>query len=98
MWISMLTLTNYVFVEYKFFGCEYEHQHEYYRQIYNIFVTLKWSWGLTYIMPRLEAMHAPIKFAQSQDCLVCDFITFVKTCCAELYNMHYNMEKKCTYE
>jgi hypothetical protein len=29
-------------------------------------------------MPLLEAMHAFIKFAQAQDYLVCDFITFVK--------------------
>jgi hypothetical protein len=54
--------------------------------------------GLTCIMPLLEAVHAFIKFAQAQDCFVCDFITFMKMCCAELYNMYFDLEKKYSHE
>jgi len=48
--------------------------------------------GLTCIISFLEVVHAFIKFAQAQDCFVCDFNTSVNTCCAELY-MYFDPEK-----
>ncbi len=49
--------------------------------------------GLICIIPFLEVVHAFIKFAQAQDCFVCDFNTSVNTCCVELY-MYFDLEKK----
>jgi hypothetical protein len=49
--------------------------------------------GLTCIRPPLEVMHVLIKFEQAWNCFVCDFVTFVKMCCVELY-MYFSLEKK----
>jgi predicted site-specific integrase-resolvase len=34
------------------------------------------------------------KFAQSKNNFVCDFITSMNMCCAKLYNMYVDLEKK----
>jgi hypothetical protein len=47
--------------------------------------------GLTCIMFFLKVVHVLIRFAQLKDNFVCDFVTFVKMCCAELYNMYMLM-------
>ncbi len=54
--------------------------------------------GLICIMPLLKAMHTLIKFVQGQNSFVCEFVTFVKICCVELYNMYFNLEKKYNQE
>ncbi len=46
--------------------------------------------GLACIMLMLEIVHAFIKFAQVHDIFVCDFVTTMKICCIELYNMYLN--------
>jgi hypothetical protein len=50
--------------------------------------------GLTYIMPLLESVHVLIKFTQTHDTFLCDFVNVVKMCCVELYNMYSDLEKK----
>lgn len=82
------------------FGCEDEWWHAYYGGNEDKFAISLWCWrflGLTCIMPFLEAVHAFVKFAQAQDCFVCDFNTFVNMCCVELY-MYFDPEKKYSHE
>jgi hypothetical protein len=43
--------------------------------------------GLICIMPLLKVVHTLIKFVQGQNTFVCDFVTSVKICCVELYNV-----------
>ncbi len=43
--------------------------------------------GLICIMPLLKAIYTLIKFVQGQNTFVCDFVTFGKICCVELYNV-----------
>jgi hypothetical protein len=50
--------------------------------------------GLANIMPLLESVHVLIKFTQAHDTFLCDFVTVVKMCCVELYNMYLDLEKK----
>ncbi len=50
--------------------------------------------GLAYIMPLLESIHVLIKSTQAHDTFFCDFVTVVKMCCVELYNIYSNLEKK----
>lgn len=54
--------------------------------------------GLTCIMSLLETMHVFIKFAQSKNNFVCDFITSMNMCCVELYDMYVDLEKKYNQE
>jgi len=46
------------------------------------------------IMPMLEVVHDLIKFAQSCDTFVCDFVGAKKMCCVNLHTLNYNPEKK----
>jgi hypothetical protein len=46
--------------------------------------------GLSCLLPLLEVMHALIKFAQGRDIFICDFVTIVKNCQANLYMMYSN--------
>jgi predicted glycosyltransferase involved in capsule biosynthesis len=45
--------------------------------------------GLTCIIPMLELVQSLSKFAQNQDIFICDFVTIVKKCEAQLYQMYY---------
>ncbi len=44
--------------------------------------------GLACIMLMMEIIHAFLKFAQVHDTFICDFVTTMKICCIELYNMY----------
>jgi hypothetical protein len=50
--------------------------------------------GLACIMVLLELIHVFIKFTHAYDAIVCDFVIVVKMCCAKLYNMYFDLEKK----
>jgi hypothetical protein len=50
--------------------------------------------GLMGIMPMLEAIDALTKFALVCDTFVFDFVSVVKLCCVELYNMYLDLETK----
>ncbi len=50
--------------------------------------------GLVCIIPMLKSLHAFIKFAQTCDTFVCDFVTNFKLCCVELYKLFFDMETK----
>jgi hypothetical protein len=54
--------------------------------------------GLMYIMPTLEVINDLIKFAQSRDTFVCDFVGVVKMCFADLHTFYYDPKKKYTNE
>lgn len=43
--------------------------------------------GLIYIMPMLEILHGFIKFTQSCDIFVCDFVITIKMCCGNGKNI-----------
>jgi hypothetical protein len=49
--------------------------------------------GLLCIMPMLEVINDLIKFSQSRDTFVCDFVGAVKMCCAYLHTLYYDLEK-----
>jgi hypothetical protein len=47
------------------------------------------------IMPMLEVVHDLIKFVQSHDTFVCDFVGVVKTLfCVNLHTLYCDLEKK----
>jgi hypothetical protein len=50
--------------------------------------------GLTGIMPMSEAIHALTKFTLVSDTFMFDFVSVVKLCCVELYNMYLGLETK----
>jgi hypothetical protein len=50
--------------------------------------------GLTCIMHYLKVMHVFIKFAQLKDSFVCDFVTSMKMCCVEFYNMYMLIQRR----
>jgi hypothetical protein len=54
--------------------------------------------GLMYIMPTLEVINDLIKFAQSRDTFVCDFVGAMKMCSADLHTLYYDPKKKHTNE
>jgi len=97
MWISMLSLMNRLFVEYKTLMVHMNND-------LNCVVATKTNleylcdievvMGLMCIMPMLKAIHALIKFVQACDTFVCDFVTVVKLCCPKLYKLYSNPETK----
>jgi len=98
-WISMLSPTKRVMVEYKTLLMKitldnptnqqamlnYEH-------LCDIHILL----GLACILPLLESVHALIKFAQSKDVFVCDLVVPIKDCQGDVYNMYYDSTSKFT--
>jgi hypothetical protein len=40
-----------------------------------------------------QAMHEPIKFGQSRDTFVCDFVKVVRMCCISLYKLYCDFKK-----
>jgi hypothetical protein len=50
--------------------------------------------GLACILPYLEIMQGPSKFAQGQDTFICDFISTLKFAEANLFIMYCDNEKK----
>ncbi len=50
--------------------------------------------GFNWPKPLLEAIHVIIEFAQTWDMYVYDFAIIVNICCAKLYNMYLDLEKK----
>jgi hypothetical protein len=50
--------------------------------------------GLMGIMPMLEAIDALTKFTLVCDTFMFDFVSVVKLCCVELYNMYLDLETK----
>ena len=51
---------------------------------YDILVDVEVLLSLMYFMPLLNAIHCLIKFLQSQDVFICDFLQVVKVCHSEL--------------
>lgn len=47
--------------------------------------------GLPCILPMLEYVNGLMKFVQSRDVFMCDYITTVKHCQADLYKMYINL-------
>jgi len=98
-WISMLSPTKRVMVEYKTLLMKitldnptnqqamlnYEH-------LCDIHILL----GLACILPLLESVHALIKFAQSKDVFECDLVVPIKDCQGDVYNMYYDSTSKFT--
>ncbi len=50
--------------------------------------------GLMGIMPMLEAIDALTKFTLVCDTSMFDYVSVVKLCCVELYNMYLDLETK----
>lgn len=48
----------------------------------------------TCIMPFLKVVHVLIKFTQSRDSFVCDFVASVTMCYVEFYNMYMLIQKR----
>jgi hypothetical protein len=48
--------------------------------------------GLTCVLPMLEAMKSLSKHAQNMDTFICDFVSAVKLCHFEIYNMYVDLE------
>ncbi len=46
--------------------------------------------GMAYILPFMESMQSLFKFAQQGDIIIFDFITIVKLCQGQLYNLYYD--------
>ncbi len=47
--------------------------------------------GLPCIFPMLEYVNGLMKFVQSRDVFMCDYITIVKHCQGDLYKMYINL-------
>jgi len=96
-WSSMLSPAKQVLVKYKSIVVKMIHGMNVMATTHTTFeylCVIEVAMGLTCIMPLLKVMHVLIKFAQSKNNFVCDFDKFVKMCCAELYNMYVDPEKK----
>jgi len=50
--------------------------------------------GFTCIMPMLEVVHEVIKFAQSSNTFVCDFVEAMNICCVCLYSLYCDLKKR----
>jgi hypothetical protein len=50
--------------------------------------------GFTCIMPMLEVVHEVIKFAQSCNMFVCDFVEAMNMCCVYLYSLYCDLKKR----
>jgi len=61
---------------------------------FQIFCDIEVVMGLACIMFLLELVHVFMKFTHAYDTFVCDFVIVVKMCCAKLYNMYFDLEKK----
>jgi hypothetical protein len=96
-WISMLSLMKRVLAEYKTLMV---HMNNDLNRVVPTKINLECLcdvevvMGLMCIMPMLKAVHALIKFVQTCDTFVCDFVTIVKLCCAKLYKLYSNLETK----
>jgi hypothetical protein len=49
--------------------------------------------GLTYILSMWEVVHEFIKFVQSHDVFICDFVRVMNMCCVVLYSIYYDPKK-----
>ncbi len=95
-WISMLSLTKRVIVEYKSLVVKTNDDLEMIKAtkptlefLCDVEVVL----GLICIMPMLEVVHDLIKFAQNRDTFVCDFVRARMMCCANLHTLYYDPKK-----
>jgi hypothetical protein len=96
-WISILSFTKQILAKYKTLVVNtHDNLHIVAATKTNLqyLCDIEVVMGLAYIMPLLESAHALIKFAHAHDTFVCDFVTVVKMCCVELYNMYLDLEKK----
>ncbi len=50
--------------------------------------------GFTCILSMLEVVHELIKFVQSCNAFVCDFVGDVKMCYANLYPLYFDPKKR----
>ncbi len=50
--------------------------------------------GFTCIMPVLEIVHEIIKFVQSCNTFVCDFVEAMNMCCVYFYSLYCDLKKR----
>jgi hypothetical protein len=49
--------------------------------------------GMTCLLPLLECINSLVKFVQSQNVFICDFVGALTTCQAQLYEMYLDEGK-----
>ncbi len=86
-WSSMIFLATKVLSEYRALVLKMHQDFATISQVAHnlqLLCDLEAMLGLSSLMPMLEGLNELIKFSQSQQCLVCDFVFAMKLCQANL--------------